>query len=56
MRLLEKNMSDEAKRAIVIDSKMVKKILAEKYNVPEKNIIKSQYSWTVVLDVEDDKK
>lgn len=49
-------MSDEAKRAIVIDSKMVKKILAEKYNVPEKNVIKSQYSWTVVLDVGNNEK
>lgn len=48
-------MSEEEKRAIVIDSKMVKKILAEKYNVPEKNIIKSQYSWTVILDIEDSK-
>ena len=49
------NMSEEEKRAIVIDGKMVKKILAEKYNVPEKNIIKSQYSWTVILDTEDSK-
>ena len=28
----------------------IKKILAEKYNVSEKNVIKSQYSFTVIFD------
>lgn len=38
------------KKVIVIEPEDIKKILAEKYNVPEKNIIKSQYSYTVILD------
>lgn len=37
------------KEAIVIDANDIKKWLAEKYNVPESNIIKSQYSYTVIL-------
>lgn len=41
-------------KAIVIEPEDIKKILAEKYNVPEKNIIKSQYSYTVILDDADD--
>ena len=38
------------KNAIVIESNDIKKILAEKFNVPEESIIKSQYSYTSVLD------
>ena len=38
------------KNAIVIESNDIKKILAEKFNVPEESIIKSQYSYTIVLD------
>ena len=38
------------KEAIVIDANDIKKMLAEKYNVPESNIIKSQYSYTVILE------
>lgn len=38
------------KKAIVLDSNDIKKILAEKYNVPENNVIKSQYSYTVMFD------
>lgn len=37
------------KKAIVIEPNDIKKILAEKYGVPENNVIKSQYSYTVVL-------
>lgn len=37
------------KRAIVIDANDIKKILAEKYGVDEKDIIKSQYSFIVAL-------
>ena len=42
------------RKAIVLDSNDIKKLLSEKYNVPESNVIKSQYSYTVIL--EEDKK
>ena len=38
------------RNAIVLDTNDIKKILAQKYEVPESNIIKSQYSFTVILD------
>ena len=37
------------KNAIVIDANEIKKILAEKFGVPESDVIKSQYSYTVIL-------
>ena len=37
------------KKAIVVDSNDIKKILAEKYDVPVEYVIKSQYSYTVIL-------
>lgn len=37
------------KEAIVLDAIDIKGILAEKYGVPEKDVIKSQYSFTVIL-------
>lgn len=40
------------KKAIVIEPDDIKKILAEKYDVPIKNVIKSQYSYTVILEQE----
>ena len=43
------------KRAIVLDANDVKKIIAEKYGVKEECVIKSQYSFTVVLDGEGEK-
>lgn len=41
------------KNAIVIDANDIKRILAERYNVPESNVIKSQYSYTVILPADD---
>jgi len=38
------------KNAIVIDANEVRTILAEKFQVPVENVIKSQYSYTVILD------
>lgn len=38
------------KQAVVIDSNEVQAILAEKFGVPVKNVIKSQYSYTIILD------
>ena len=34
--------------AIVVEPDDIKKILAEKFNVPIKNIVKSQYSYMVI--------
>ena len=42
------------KQAVVIEQDDIKKILAEKYDIPEKNVIKSQYSYTVILEKEED--
>lgn len=38
------------KKAIVVDASDIKKILAERFGVPEEQVYKSQYSWTVVTD------
>lgn len=38
------------KKAIVIDKNDIKRIIAEKFDVDEKDVIASQYSYTVVLD------
>lgn len=40
------------KKAIVLDANDIKKLLAREYGVPENNVIKSQYSYTVVLEKE----
>lgn len=37
------------KQAVVIDANEVREILAEKFKVPLENVIKSQYSYTVIL-------
>ena len=41
------------KQAIVIDANEVREILAEKFQVPVENVIKSQYSYTVILPQKD---
>lgn len=38
------------KNAVVLDAEDIKKLIAEKYGVDEKNVIKSQYSYTVIID------
>ena len=43
----------EAKPALVYDNNAVQKLLAEKHGVPLKNVIKSQYSFTVILVYDD---
>lgn len=40
--------------AKVIDPDDIKAMLAEKFGVPAKNIIKTQYSYTVALDGQDE--
>lgn len=43
------------KKAIVLDQDDIKALIAEKYDIPEKNVIRSQYSYTVILEKEDNK-
>lgn len=43
---------NDAKPALVYDANAIQKILAEKHGVPLKNVIKSQYSYTVILGEE----
>ena len=42
------------KEAVVIDANEVREILAEKFQVPLENVIKSQYSYTVILAKKDE--
>lgn len=42
------------KNAVVVEADDIKQILADKYNVPTKNVIKSQYSYTVILEDDED--
>ena len=41
------------KNAIVLEQEDIRKLIAEKYGVDIKNVIKSQYSYTVILDKEE---
>lgn len=36
--------------AVVVDANDVKEILAEHFGVPQENVIKSQYTYTVIID------
>ena len=38
------------KSAVVVDANDMKEILAKHFGVKPENVIKSQYTWTVVLD------
>lgn len=40
------------KRAIVVDANDIKKILAEYFGVNQEDVIKSQYSYTVITEEE----
>lgn len=44
------------KQAVVIDANEVREILAEKFCVPIENVIKSQYSFTVILEKKEESK
>ena len=44
------------KQAVVIDANEVREILAEKFGVPVENVIKSQYSFTVILEKKEELK
>ena len=48
-----KSRENTMKKALMVSSDDIKKILSEKFGVPESNIIKSQYSYTVVLEEEE---
>lgn len=42
------------KQAVHYDAEDIKKILAERHNVEPKNVIRNQYSYTVVLEEDGD--
>lgn len=42
------------KNAVHYDAEDIKKILAERHGVNPKNVIRNQYSYTVVLDEKED--
>lgn len=37
-------------KAIILSTNDIKAIIAEKYGVPVKNVVKSQYSFTVITE------
>ena len=41
------------RKAILIEPNDIKKILAKKFGVDESNVIKTQYSYTVIKEVKD---
>lgn len=41
------------KNAIVLEQEDIRRLIAEKYGVDIKNVIKSQYSYTVILEKEE---
>ena len=41
------------KNAIVLDVKDIKKLIMEKYGVSESSVIKSAYSYTVIMDADE---
>lgn len=43
------------KAAIVVDANDIKKILADHFGVSPDNVIKSQYSYTIITEGEKDK-
>ena len=38
------------KKAIVVEQSDIKRILAEHFEVPDANVMKSQYSYTVIIE------
>lgn len=38
------------KQAILVEQDDIKQMLAEKYEVPISNVVRSQYSYTVILE------
>lgn len=42
-------------KAIVLNESDIKKIIAEKFNIEEKDIIKNKYSYTVITEREEEK-
>lgn len=41
------------RKALVVDPNDIKKILAEHFGASEGNVIKSQYSYTIILNEEE---
>lgn len=41
------------KEAVIVSQDDIKQMLADKFGVPIKNVIRSQYSYTVITESED---
>lgn len=39
-------------KAIILSTNDIKELIAEKYGVPIKNVVKSQYSFTVITETD----
>jgi len=39
-------------KAIILSTNDIKEIIAQKYGVPTKNVVKSQYSFTVITETD----
>lgn len=44
------------RKAVVVDANDVKQILAEHFKVKQEDVIKSQYSYTVIIGEDDQRK
>ena len=40
-------------KALILSTNDIKALIAEKYNVPLKNVVKSQYSFTVITETKE---
>ena len=38
------------KNAVMLDANDIKKLIAKEFNVPESNVVKSQYTYTVAIE------
>lgn len=45
-----KGEGERMRKAVVLDAKDIKRILSEQFKVSEDNVIKSQYSYTVIME------
>lgn len=50
------NKKPIGKQAIFLDANDIRDMLAEKFNVPKENVIKSQYSYTIKFENEEGEK
>lgn len=52
---MKKSLENPMSNGIILDADDIKKLIAEKFGIEEKDVIKSQYSWIVRTDNEKSK-